>query len=194
MYLEEQNYWVDLLNVAATWSDDSVDIVRLVPERFRDFETLPNWSRDRATAYLRNNLESLSAAHAALESGAPIDYDSINNVIENCTLRLFDWGDPTALRAIRRSKAGRGTRLETLQASGPRDGLNPGSGFLRSTVERAFYYFARYADHRLADPVYPESSANTLRVLRCARERCGRLFVRATGNSHHCSASCGGAS
>ena len=37
-------------------------------------------------------------------------------------------------------------------------GLNPGTRYIRATIERSLYYFAQYADERLSDPAYPEVS------------------------------------
>jgi len=195
MHVEEQRYWADLLNVAAAWREDvEVDVTKLVPERFRDFQVHHHWPVKKATAYLRNNLEALRAAYVALEAGEHMDYDSINHVLESCQIRLFDWGDATALRAIRRSKASRGARLESLQLVGPREKMNPGSTFIRGTIERAFYYFSRYADHRLADPEYPDATPDTLRAVACAKERCPRIFLRELGNERFCADRCRGGS
>ena len=193
MYLEEQSYWVDLLNTTAAWAADAdLDVTKLVPERFRDFTSKHHWPERKAAAFLSNNLGALRAAYGALEAGTRIDFDSINHVLEACRLRLFDWGDDAALRAIRRSKASRGARLETLQLVGDQERLNPGSSFLRGTVERAFYYFARYVDLRLADPAYPDQTPDTLRAVTCARPDCPKIFLRTAGDERFCDACRGG--
>jgi hypothetical protein len=189
MHLEEQTFWLDLVNLAASWRGDE-DVARFIPERYRDFESSPQWTRRKAFAFLVNNLDVLRDAHRRLEEGRPLEYELLNNILGDCRLRLFDWGDAGAITAIRRSKANRGARLETLQAVGTHDGLNPGSTFIRASVERAFFYFAQYVDDRLADPVYPDSSPQRLRILPCARDGCRRLFIRTDRSRHHCGPGC----
>ena len=188
MYTEEQSYWMDLVNLAATWRGDE-DLLRFLPERHRDFETTPRWSRRKAYAFLVNNLDVLRDSHHRLEDGRPLEYDLLNHILGSCRLRLFDWGDVSALPSIRRGKTSRGARLETLQAVGGVDGLNPGSAFVRGTVERAFFYFAKYVDYRLDDPGYPEASRK-FRIVACARPDCGRLFVQGAKDRRYCGPGC----
>jgi hypothetical protein len=187
MYHEEQAYWIDLVNLAGRWRDDE-DIARFIPLRHRDFESAPQWSRRKACAFLVNNLDVLRDSHRRLESGRQLEFDLLNNILGGLRLRLFDWGDRSSIAAVRKSKAGRGSRLETLQVLGQRNGLNPGTCFVRSCVERAFFYFAQYVDHRLDDPAYPEVSPGRTQVRLC--ESCGSLFVRTDERPRHCSAGC----
>jgi len=189
MYIEEQTYWFDLVNLAASWRGDD-DITRFIPERHRDFSSTASWPQRKAYAFFVNNLDVLRSSHARLEAGRPLEYELLNNILEDCRVRLFDWGDVAAIGEIRTSKENRGGRLETLQAVGDRNGLNPGSAFVRSTVERAFFYFAKYVDYRLSDPAYPESSPKRFRVMACPDPKCRRLFVRTPKSTDFCSPSC----
>jgi hypothetical protein len=191
MYIEEQSYWMDLVNLAASWREVS-QLESFIPERRRDFDSTPLWSRQRAFAYFVNNFDTLRDAHRRLETGRPLEYELLNNILSSCSLRLFDWGDPGAIPAIRKSKAGHGARLETLQAVSGHDGLNPGSSFVRSCVERSFFYFAKYVDYRLDDPAYPDASRK-FRILACANPRCTRLFVQGNVEREYCGPSCRGA-
>jgi hypothetical protein len=193
MYIEEQTYWLDLVNLAGTWKGDE-DIARFIPERHRNFESTPTWSRRKAFAFLVNNLDVLRTSHRRLETGRPLEYELLNNILESCRIRLFDWGEVASIAAIRQSKVNRGTRLETLQAVGERNGLNPGSAYVRSTVERAFLYFARYVDYRLDDAAYPEASPRKFRVQSCPNPKCRRLFVRTPKNTEFCGPQCAASS
>jgi hypothetical protein len=180
---------MDLVNLAAGWESDA-DLARFIPGRHRDFRSTPSWSRKKAHAYLTNNLDLLRDSHRRLEAGGRLEYESLNHILGSCRIRLFDWGDPAALGSIRRSKASRGARLETLQALGDRSGLNPGTAFVKGCVERAFFYFAKYVDHRLDDPAYPDGSDGEFRILACVNPACGRLFVRTERGSLACGPAC----
>jgi len=193
MYIEEQTYWMDLANLAVSWQDDE-DIARFIPERHRDFESTPQWSRRKAFAFLVNNLDVLRNSHHRLETGRTLEYELLNNILSSCRVRLFDWGDVSAIGVIRKSKESRGGRLETLQAIGERDGLNPGSAFVKSTVERAFFYFAKYVDYRLDDPAYPDATPKRFQVRACPNPVCRRLFVRTPRSTDFCSPRCAPAS
>ena len=189
MYIEEQTYWMDLANLATTWQDDE-DVARFIPERHRDFTSTPSWGRRKAFAFLVNNLDVLRNSHRQLETGRPLEYELLNNILSGCRVRLFDWGDVSSIGVIRKSKESRGNRLETLQAVGDRDGLNPGSAFVKSTVERAFFYFAKYVDYRLDDEAYPDASPKRFLVRACANPECRRLFVRTARSTEFCSPRC----
>ena len=62
------------------------------------------------------------------------------------------------MRSASSAKAELGGRLETLQVTSDQEGLNPGTRYIRATIERSLYYFAQYADERLSDPAYPDVS------------------------------------
>ncbi len=192
MYIEEQTFWFDLVNLAISWQGDE-DIARFIPERHRDFGSTANWSQRKAYAFLVNNLDILRSSHSRLEAGRRLEYELLNNILEGCRVRLFDWGDLASIGDIRRSKDNRGARLETLQAIGERNGLNPGSAFVKSTVERAFFYFAKYVDYRLSDPAYPEASPKRFLVRACPNPECRRLFVRTPKSTEFCSPMCAAA-
>ena len=53
---------------------------------------------------------------------------------------------------------------EVLQARAPDDEVNPGTRYIRGTVQRAFYYFAQYVDDRLSDPIYPKVSPDRWQI------------------------------
>ena len=73
-------------------------------------------------------------------------------------LGLHPWRGLADIRSASSAKLELGGRLETLQVSTDREGLNPGTRYVRATIERSLYYFAQYADERLSDPAYPEVS------------------------------------
>ena len=102
MYIEEQTYWLDLANLATSWKDDE-DVARFIPERHRDFTSSPSWTRRKAFAFLVNNLDVLRNSLHRLETGRPLEYELLNNILSGCHVRLFDWGDVTAIATIRPS-------------------------------------------------------------------------------------------
>ncbi len=157
MHAEQQRFWIALLNLHRTWADDDAALA-FVPPRHRDFERPPDWPWPKAQAYLLNNLDLLRDSHARLEAGRPIEADSFNLVLAECSLRLRVWPRLEDLHHAVRAKAQLGSRVEALQVTSDAAALNPGTRYVRHTLQRAFYYFALYADHRLSDPRYPEVS------------------------------------
>ena len=151
MHPEQQRYWVSLLNLQRAWADDE-DAYSFLPPRHRDFEHPPEWPRKKAFAYLLNNLELIRETHRRLEAGEPIDVASLNHGLEGLRLRLHPWESVAAVRLAARAKSDFGGRLETLQVTTEPAGINPGTRYIRATVERSLSYFAQYVDHRLSDP------------------------------------------
>jgi hypothetical protein len=177
---EQQRYWVSLLNLQQTWADDEA-AYSFLPPRYRDFESAPDWSRRRALTFLLNNLELIRASHERLEAGLPLDWEALNHGLQALRLRLQPWHGLGEVRAAARAKADLGGRLETLQAVSDHGGLNPGTRYVRATVERSLYYFAHYVDERLADPAYPGASPGTWRVVRREGELALVAPARAAG-------------
>ena len=83
-----------------------------------------------------------------------------------------------------------GGRLETLVAISRKNGVNTGTRFIQSTVERALFYFAQYVDYRFSDPAYPDASPGKFQVKTCLRSECGRLFIRTPETLLYCSDDC----
>lgn len=164
MHLEQQRFWLALLNLQRTWATDEAAL-SVVPVKLRDFSSPPEWPQKKALIYLLNNLELIRAAHRRLEAGEPLDYDSLNTGLEALRLRLHPWPDRAERERVARARAEFGGRLETLQVVSTRDACNPGTRYVRATVERCLYYFAQYADERLADPAYPGCSPDRWRVV-----------------------------
>lgn len=163
MIPEQQRYWIALLNLQRTWSSDQAALA-FIPPRHRDFESGSDWPRPKAQAYLLNNLEILREAYERLEAGHPLDAELLNHVLADLRLELRSWPDRASIAAAARSKAEVGGRLEVLQVRADLTGLNPGTRYVRGTVQRAFYYFAQYVDERLSDPVYPALSPDRWHV------------------------------
>ena len=163
MILEQQRFWVALLNLQRAWAADE-EALAVIPARQRDFTSAPDWPERKALAYLLNNLELIRENHRRLELGEPLEYDLLNAGLEPVRLRLFPWADLAERRRAAQARAELGGRLETLQATSSREGSNPGTRYIRATVERCHYYFAQYLDDRLADPLYPASSPGRWRV------------------------------
>ncbi len=161
--LEQQRFWVALLNLQRAWSSDEAALT-LLPPRHRDFTSAPDWPQRKALAYLLNNLELIRENHRRLERGEPLEVDLLNASLETLKLRLFAWTDLGERRRAAQARADFGGRLETLQVTSGREGLNPGTRYVRATVERCLYYFAQYVDERLSDPAYPDCSPGRLRV------------------------------
>lgn len=164
MHLEQQRFWIALLNLQRTWATDEAAL-SVVPVKLRDFANPPDWPQKKALVYLLNNLELLREAHRRLEAGEPLDYDSLNAGLEALRLRLHPWPDAAERARVAQSRAEFGGRLETLQVVSTRDACNPGTRYVRATVERCLYYFAQYADERLSDPLYPACSPDRWRIV-----------------------------
>jgi hypothetical protein len=167
VYAEQQRYWVALLNLQRTWTSDEAALTFL-PPRHRDFTSPPDWPQAKAVTYLLNNLELIRESHRRLEAGEPLDWELLNHGLAGLTLRLHPWESIAAWREAHRARADLGSRLETLQvgsqASSAAAPTNPGTRYVRATVERSLYYFAQYVDDRLADPAYPGVSPGRWRV------------------------------
>lgn len=164
MHLEQQRFWLALLNLQRTWATDEAAL-SIVPVKSRDFAVAPEWPQKKALVYLLNNLELLRESHRRLEAGEPLDFASLNAGLEGLALRLHPWSDPAERKRLAQSRADLGGRLETLLVVSDRDGCNPGTRYIRATVERCLFYFAQYVDHRLSDPAYPGCSPDRWRVV-----------------------------
>jgi hypothetical protein len=164
VYAEQQRYWVALLNLQRTWADDEA-AVTFLPPRHRDFTSTPDWPQRKAIAYLLNNLELIRESLRRLEAGEPLDYPLLNAGLEGLRLRLHPWESHAIWREANRAKTELGSRLESLQVTTPAGGSNPGTRYVRATIERSLYYFAQYVDDRLADPAYPDVSPGRWRVV-----------------------------
>ena len=163
MIPEQQRFWIALLNLQRTWTSDRAALA-FIPPRHRDFLSRPDWPQPKAQAYLLNNLELLRESYELLERGEAIDFDLVNHVLAGLTLQLQPWANAEQVREAAQAKAELGGRLEVLQARTETEKLNPGTRYIRSTVQRAFYYFAQYVDDRLSDPLYPQVSARRWHV------------------------------
>jgi hypothetical protein len=157
VYAEHQRYWIALLNLQRAWADDKAALA-FIPPRHRDFSTPPDWPIQKALAYLLNNLELIRESYRRLEASETLDYDLFNHGLEGLTLRLQPWPSVADAVAASKAKAEVGGRLETLQVRSIQAGLNPGTRYIRATVQRSLYYFANYVDDRLSDPAYPAVS------------------------------------
>jgi hypothetical protein len=160
---EQQRYWVSLLNLQRGWNSDEAALTFL-PPRYRDFDAAPEWPRRKALTFLLNNLELIRESHRRLEAGETLDWDLLNHGLAGLTLRLHPWRSAGEARAAARTKTDLGSRLETLQVTGEHGEVNPGTRYIRTTVERSLFYFATYVDERLSDPRYPEVSAGLWHV------------------------------
>jgi hypothetical protein len=174
---EHQRYWVSLLNLQRTWSHDEAAF-SFVPPRYRDFESAPAWPRDKALAYLLNNLELVRESHRRLEAGELLDFEMLNLGLGGLTLRLHPWRSVREAQAAARSRLDLGGRLETLQVTTGHPDVNPGTRYVRATVERSLFYFAQYVDERLSDPAYPAVSEGRWQVVR-SPDGSGDLVLRA---------------
>jgi hypothetical protein len=161
---EQQRYWIALLNLQRAWTTDEAAI-GFIPPRHRDFSDPPGWSSRKALAYLHNNLELIRESWRRLEAGEPLDTDLLNHGLAQLRLRLHPWPNVTAVQAASQAKEEIGGRLETLQVGGTSNAFNPGTRYVRATVQRSLYYFAHYVDHRYADPAYPAASPERMRVI-----------------------------
>ena len=70
------------------------------------------------------------------------------------------------------------------------DGLNPGTKFVRNTVERALYFFAMYVDYRFSDSAYPDASPGKFQVKECLWSGCRKLYMRTPETILYCSDDC----
>ncbi|MCB9902243.1 MAG: hypothetical protein R3F05_20770 [Planctomycetota bacterium] len=163
MIPEQQRYWIALLNLQRTWSSDQ-QALAFIPPRHRDFENGADWPRAKAQAYLLNNLELLRETYEQLEAGEMPDLDLVNHVLGDLRLELRTFPDRAATTSAARAKADVGGRLEVLQVRSDLAGLNPGTRYVKGTMQRAFYYFAQYVDERLSDPAYPAPSPDRWHV------------------------------
>lgn len=154
MYPEPQRYWVSLLNLQRTWTDDATAL-SFLPPRYRDFTSTPNWGERRALTFLLNNLDLIRESWRRVEAGEMLDYELLNAGIGALTLRLQPWRSLGEVKSANRAKVDLGGRLETLQVTSDHENLNAGTKYIRATIERALYYFAQYVDARYADPAYP---------------------------------------
>lgn len=180
---------MELVNALPAWRDETV-LADYVPEKHRNFTDPPTFSVKRAFNYLTNNIDVIRLNHHALETGGRLDYDMLNNVLREGVLRLVDWGDADAMRDRRLARTNVGGRLDTLIAVSRKDGVNPGTAFIQSTVERALFYFAQYVDYRFADAAYPDASPGKFQIKICLAESCGKLFVRTPETLLYCSDEC----
>lgn len=163
MFAEQQRFWVALLNLQRTWSTDQ-SAEAFIPPRHRDFQSLAEWPRQKALAYLLNNLELIRDSYRRLEAGKPLEYESLNHGLEKLQLRLQPWTNPTELKHAAVAKSELGGRLELLQVTGQMGQVNAGTRYIRATIQRSLYYFAQYVDDRLSDPLYPDVSPGRLHV------------------------------
>ena len=106
----------------------------------------------------------------------PLDYDLLNHGLQGLSLQLQPWASTTDVRAAARAKEEVGGRLETLQVRSELDGLNPGTRYIRATIQRSLYYFAQYVDARLSDPEYPGVSPDRWHI-REAQDGSGDLVL-----------------
>jgi hypothetical protein len=189
MFLEQQQFWLELVNTAGEWSSER-DLEEYVPEQHRDFCEPPGWSAARTHVYLLNNVDLIRANHRALEAGRRLDYDLLNNILSEGVLRLVDWGELSAIRTQQQARERVGSRIETLRAVSRKDGLNKGSVFVRNTVERALFFFAQYVDYRFSDAAYPDASPGKFQVKECLLTGCRRLFIRTPETLLYCSDDC----
>lgn len=155
MYPEQQRYWISLLNLHRTWTSDDAAL-GFLPPRHRDFESTQEWPQRKALTFLLNNLELIRQSYKRLEAGERLDYDLLNVGLQGLRLGLHPWRGLADVRSASSAKAELGGRLESLQVMSDHTGLNPGTRYIRATIERSLYYFAQYVDERLSDPAYPE--------------------------------------
>ena len=155
MYPEQQRYWISLLNLHRTWTSDDAAL-GFLPPRHRDFESTQEWPKRKALTFLLNNLELIRQSYKRLEAGERLDYDLLNVGLQGLRLGLHPWRGLADIRSASSAKAELGGRLESLQVTTDHTGLNPGTRYIRATIERSLYYFAQYVDERLSDPAYPE--------------------------------------
>jgi hypothetical protein len=163
MFAEQQRFWIALLNLQRTWTTDAT-AEAFIPPRHRDFQSTADWPRQKALAYLLNNLELIRDSYQRLEAGEPLEYELLNHGLGDLRLRLQPWPNRTELNRAAAAKAELGGRLEILQVTPVMAGSNPGTRYIRATIQRSLYYFAQYVDDRLSDPLYPDVSPGRMHV------------------------------
>lgn len=179
---------MDLVNAREGWSGpDAIEMA--VPAPARDFSDPPGWPKERAWTYFVNNVDLIRANHAALEAGQKLDYDMLNVILADGVLALVDRGGVEGLRGHRESRETE-KRIETLTAVyGCRD-HNPGTTFIRDTVQRVFFFFAKYVDYRVGDPAYPDATPGTFQIRECLGHECRKLFIRSPDTPIYCCDGC----
>lgn len=180
---------MEMVNALPEWKDEEI-FEEYVPEKHRDFSNPPGWTAKKTFNYLVNNVDVIRLNHEALETGKRLDYDMLNNVLSEGKLRLVDWGGTENIRARQAARARVGGRIETLIAVSRKDGVNPGTAFIQSTVERALFYFAQYVDYRFSDAAYPDVTPGKFQIKTCLLPDCHRLFVRTPDTLLYCSDQC----
>lgn len=182
--------WIDLLNAQEGWLTDA-QMLTVIPEESRDFESGPNWPLPKALAYLHNNASALRVNYQRLEAGELLDVDLLNPVLDTITMKFVDWrrkrSDWRDLAAERRRQ---GDRLAFFAPAPQTDGWNRGSTAIRHLIQRATFHFCRYADLRLSDPAYPGATSGMFRVLGCPAAGCASLVACPVGWPAHCSETC----
>ena len=163
MFPEQQRFWVALLNLQRTWSTDEA-AESFIPPRHRDFTSGAEWPRQKSLAYLLNNLELIRDSYRRLEAGQPLEYELLNHGLADLCLRLQPWTNGVDLRRAAVAKSELGGRLEVMQVTPDMHHLNPGTRYIRATIQRSLYYFAQYVDDRLSDPLYPSVSPDRMHV------------------------------
>jgi len=163
MFAEQQRFWIELLNLQRTWTSDK-SAEAFIPPRHRDFQSSAEWPQQKALAYLLNNLELIRDSYRRLEAGEPLEYELLNHGLSKLRLRLQPWPNPVERQRAATAKSELGGRLEILQVMGPADQVNPGTRYIRATIQRSLYYFAQYIDNRLSDPLYPDVSPGRMHV------------------------------
>ena len=165
-------------------------MLTVIPEEAREFESAPEWTQNKALAYLHNNVSALRLNYQRLESGELLDADLLNPILDSMSLKLRDWRKRPDWRELARERRKAGDRLTFLAPAPQTEGWNRGSSAIRHLVQRATYNFCRYADQRLSDPAYPGATAGMFRVLLCPSPSCGALVACPSGTPVHCSDAC----
>jgi len=163
MFPEQQRFWIALLNLQRTWTTDE-SAEAFTPPRHRDFTSGPEWPRNKALAYLLNNLELIRDSYRRLEAGQPIEYESLNHGLGDLRIRLQPWTNAIELKRAATAKSELGGRLEILQVTKEMPRANPGTRYIRASIQRSLYYFAQYLDDRLSDPLYPDVTPGRMHV------------------------------
>jgi hypothetical protein len=177
VFLRQQQFWVDILNLAATGGHDAdpESLLRAVlPPEHGDFPDPPGWNRRRTAVWLANWLDVLRAAFEAVENGSRPDTEPLNLLLSEGELRLGP-DEPGALMLRVRDRS-----------------ANPATTFVHDLVLRAAHFLGQYLSYRQADPAWPDASPERFVVRRCLREDCGKLFVRTPRATLYCSDACAG--
>jgi len=181
--------WIDLLNAQEGWLTDA-QMLTVVPEEAREFDSAAKWPQSKALAYLHNNASALRLNYQRLESGELLDADLLNPILDSMTLKLVDWRRRPDWKELAAERRAQDDRLVYLAPAPETDGWNRASTSIRHLVQRAVYHFCRYADQRLADPAYPGSTNGMFRVLQCPAPGCGSLVACLAGRPTYCSDIC----